>query len=221
MRRLAVFVLGAFTAPACGNGSSSGALGQAHASADCPSTDVACIAQGLDGPIAVGAAVPVKITLEFQGAATPPLHLVATHPDIFAVDGQTVRGKGPGSATLLIVQIGTDAVLDFLHVWVAAPDRLVLGVVSPEGIDLGDSPTSVELLAGDAFTLTPRLFARNQPLLGSAATAWAVDSDAVTLLREVTAAGERVRLIARQPGNATVTATQGALAATLAVEVKP
>src|SRR5947208_2033887 len=114
MRRLAAFVLCALTAPACGNGSSSGALGQAHASA--------------------------------------------------------------------------------------------------EGIDLGASPTSVELLAGDAFTLTPRLFARNQPLLGSAATDWTVDSDAVTLLREVTAAGERVRLVARQPGPATVTATQGALA---------
>src|SRR5215211_6302130 len=111
-------VLAVFTALAgagCASGSEGG-LGQAGVSSDCPSEDLTCIAQGLDGPLAVGAAVRVNVIVTFQGAATPPTRLVSSHLDILAVEGSSVRGIAEGNATLLIMLADEDVVIDFLHV---------------------------------------------------------------------------------------------------------
>jgi hypothetical protein len=214
-------VLAAFTALAgagCAVGSGGG-LGQADVSADCPSAELTCIAQGLDGPLAVGAAVRVNVNVAFQGAATPPTRLVSSHPDILTVEGSSVRGAAEGNATLLIMLADEDAVIDFLHVWVAAPDQLAVGVFSREGLDLGEALGSAELLPGEDLVLAARLYARGQRLVGDAEAAFSADSDVVTLLREPTSG--RTRVVARTPGHATVTVQANGLVAGLELEVLP
>src|SRR5262245_39220731 len=123
--------LAALSAPACGE-ASPGALGQAGVSSDCPHSDVACVVQGLDGPVAVGGAVKLHVAVQFQGAATPVTTLLSSHPAVLAAEGGTVRGMSPGLATLLILLGGSETVVDFLHVWVAAPDRLALHILSDD-----------------------------------------------------------------------------------------
>jgi hypothetical protein len=202
----------------CGGGSQ-GALGQAHVSADCPSQDLTCIARGLDGPLAAGAATEIDVMIDFQGAATPATRLLFSHPDILTVDGSRVQGTAAGNATLLIMLAEEDSVIDFMHVWVAEPDRLSIGVTSPDGRELGEASDRAELLSGEALLLAPMLYARGQQLLGEARSTWTADSDVVTLLREP--AGGRTRLVARKAGTALVTVESGGRTAQLALEVKP
>jgi hypothetical protein len=218
MNRPVLGFAAALAVASCGNGSQ-GALGQAHLSADCPSEDLTCVAQGLDGPLAVGAAARINVVQAFQGAATPPTRLVSSHPDILAVDGQTVRGVAEGRVTLLVMLADQEAVVDFIHVWVSAADRLALSVFTSDGRELGEVVTGAELLAGEDLVLAASVYARGQKLLGDTQAAFATDSDVVTLLREPTSG--RTRVVARRPGQATLTVTAGGLATTLSVEVKP
>jgi hypothetical protein len=213
---LAVFTVLAWAG--CGSGSE-GALGQADVSSDCPSADLTCIAQGLDGPLAVFAAVRVNVILAFQGAATPKTRLISSHPEILTVEGSSVRGAAEGNATLLIMLADEDVVLDFLHVWVAAPDQLTLGLFSKEGRDLGEALGSAELLPGEDLVLAARFYARGQKLLGDAEATFSTDSDVVTLLREPTSG--RTRVVARTPGHATITVQANGLVTGLELEVKP
>ena len=220
MNRLsfAAFAAAALAVWGCGGGSP-GALGQAHLSSDCPSQDLTCVVQGLDGPLAVGAAARINVALAFQGAATPPTRLVSSHPDILTVDGDSVRGAADGRVTLLVMLGDKDAVVDFMHVWVTAADRLALSVFTSDGRELGEVVTGAELLPGEDLVLAARLYAQGQKLLGDTQAAFATDSDVVTLLREPTSG--RTRMVARRPGQATITVTAGGLTTTLAVEVKP
>jgi len=214
---LGVFASAALAVASCGNGSE-GALGQAHLSADCPAQDLTCVAQGLDGPLAVGAAARINVVQAFPGSATPPTRLVSSHPDVLAVDGDLVRGATSGRATLLVMLADEDAVIDFMHVWVTAADRLALSVFTSDGRELGEVVTGAELLTGEDLVLSARLYARGQKLLGDSQAVFAIDSDVVTLLREPTSG--RTRVVARKPGQATITVTAGGLATTLALEVK-
>jgi hypothetical protein len=209
---------------ACASDGTKGALGQANASADCAQSDLTCVAKGLDGPLAVGAAVKVNVAIAFQGAAAPATRLVSSHPGVLVADegsGGVVRGAAPGNATLLVMLAEQDAVIDFLHVWVAKPDRLAMGVFTTDERTLGENLTRTEMVVDDDLILTAQLFAGGQSLLGAANTVWTVDSEfaAVTLLREGPA--DRVRAVARGPGLATVSLEVGDLTATLEVEVKP
>lgn len=217
-RRAVLAVCTALAGVGCAGGSEGG-LGQANVSSDCPSAELTCIAQGLDGPLAVGAAVRVNVIVEFQGAATPPTRLVSSHPDILAVEGSSVRGAAEGNATLLIMLADEDAVIDFLHVWVTAADRLALGLFSREGVDLGEALGSAELLTGEDLVLAAQFYARDQKLLGDAEASWSTDGDVVTLLREPTSG--RTRVVARKPGHATISVQANGLAAGLELEVKP
>lgn len=206
---------------------SDGALGQAHVSADCPAEELTCVASGLDGPLALGAQAKLNVMLAFQGAATPPTELRSSHPNVLAVDGDRVRGAASGHASLLILLAGDGtaqpsvppSVIDFMHVWVEAPDRVALTLFSPDGRDLGEAIAGAELLPGESLLLAPRLYARGQRLLGEAEATWTTSSDAITLLREPTAG--RTRAVARKPGTAIVSVETGGFTATLALEVKP
>ena len=191
---LGVFAAAALAAASCGEGSP-GALGQAHLSADCPSQDLSCVAQGLDGPLAVGAAARINVRQSFQGAATPPTRLISSHPDVLAIEGETVRGVGDGRATLLVMLADQDAVVDFLQVWVAAADRLALSVFTSDGRELGEVVTGAELLPGEDLVLAASVYARGQKLLGDTQAVFATNSDVVTLLREPTSG--RTRMVAR------------------------
>ena len=177
---LGAFAAAALTVASCNSGSE-GALGQAHLSADCPSQDLSCIAQGLDGPLAVGAAARINV---IQGCrlATPPTRLVSSHPDVLAVDGDVVHGATAGRVTLLVMLADEDAVVDFIHVWVTAADRLALSAFTSDGRELGEVVTGAELLTGEDSVLAARLYGRGQKLLGDTQAAFAVDSDVVTLL---------------------------------------
>jgi hypothetical protein len=215
---LGVFAAALLTASSCGEGTP-GALGQAHLSADCPAEDLSCVAQGLDGPLAVGATARINVVLAFQGAATPPTRLVSSHPEILAVDGENVRGAASGNVTLLLMLNDEDTVVDFMHVWVTEADRLALSVFTPDGRELGEVVTGAELLTGEDLVLAASLYGRGQKLLGNTGATFAADSDVVTLLREPTSG--RTRVVARKPGQATITVTAGGLATSLLVEVKP
>jgi len=220
MNRLLLLTLLAatVTAASCGEGSE-GALGQAHLSSDCPSEDLTCMVQGLDGPLAVGASARIAVVLAYQGAATPPTRFVSSHPDILAVDGDTVRGGVGGNATLLIMLNDEDTVIDFMHVWVAAPDRLALSAFTTDGRELGEVVTGAQLLPGEDLVLDASLYAGGQKLLGHAEATFTADSDVVTLLREPTSG--RTRLVARKAGQASIAVTADGLSTSLSVEVKP
>jgi hypothetical protein len=215
---LGTLVAATATAASCGEGSE-GALGQAHLSADCPSEDLTCMVQGLDGPLAVGASARIAVVLAYQGAATPPTRFVSSHPDILVVDGDNVRGGAGGNATLLIMLNDEDTVIDFMHVWVVAPDRLALSVFTTDGSELGEVVTGAELLPGEELVLDASLYAGGQKLLGHSEATFATDSDVVTLLREPTSG--RTRVVARKAGQATIAVTASGLATSLSVEVKP
>jgi len=215
---LGTVVAAIVTASSCGEGSP-GALGQAHLSADCPSEDLSCVAQGLDGPLAVGATARINVVLAFQGAATPPTRLVSSHPEILTVDGDNVRGTANGNVTLLMMLNDEDTVIDFMHVWVSDADRIALSIFTPDGRELGEVVTGAELLTGEDLVLDATLYARGQKLLGHSEATFEADSDVVTLLREPTSG--RTRVVARKPGQATVTVTASGLATSLSVEVKP
>jgi hypothetical protein len=215
---LGTVVAATVTASSCGEGSP-GALGQAHLSADCPSEDLSCVAQGLDGPLAVGATARINVVLAFQGAATPPTRLVSSHPEILTVDGDNVRGTANGNVTLLMMLNDEDTVIDFMHVWVSDTDRIALSIFTPDGRELGEVVTGAELLTGEDLVLDATLYARGQKLLGHSEATFEADSDVVTLLREPTSG--RTRVVARKPGQATVTVTASGLATSLSVEVKP
>jgi hypothetical protein len=215
---LGTVVAATVTASSCGEGSP-GALGQAHLSADCPSEDLSCVAQGLDGPLAVGATARINVVLAFQGAATPPTRLVSSHPEILTVDGDNVRGTANGNVTLLMMLNDEDTVIDFMHVWVSDADRIALSIFTPDGRELGEVVTGAELLTGEDLVLDATLYARGQKLLGHSEATFEADSDVVTLLREPTSG--RTRVVARKPGQATVTVTASGLATSLSVEVKP
>lgn len=216
-RRLSLLPL-LLTTVGC-SGGSEGALGQAHVSADCASEDLTCIARGLDGPLAAGASAEIDVVLGFQGAATPTIRLVSSHPEILTVEGSRVQGTSVGNATLLITLGEEDSVVDFMHVWVAEPDRLAIGVHSPEGRELGEATDRAELLPGESLVLAPRLYARGQPLLGEPTPSWTADSDVVTLLREPS--GGRIRAVARRAGTALIAVESAGRIAQLTLEVKP
>jgi hypothetical protein len=196
-----------------------GGLGQAHVSTNCPSEDLTCIVQGLEGPLAVGGTAQLNAQLEFQGSAPVPTELRSSHPGIFSVDGNRVLGKTVGHGSLLIMLANQESVVDFMHLWVVVPDRLALVLFTPDGRELGEALDGAELLPGESLLLASRFGARGQRLVGDPDATWTTDSDVVTLLREPTSA--RMRAVARKPGVATISVGAGALTSQLRLEVKP
>lgn len=200
----------------CAQGSS-GALGQTQASPQCSPSDLVCAVGGIDAPVATGASLPIDVSVTSQGSASPPLTFASADPTVFTVSGIHVDGIAPGVAALLVMTDG--AVLDFFHVWVQSPDALRLHRRTAEGVEVGDLPERVQLLAGDELWISAEPYAGAQRLLGEAGSTWTADAAVVQILED--GARHRRRLVARAAGTTTLEVTALDQTATLELEVLP
>jgi hypothetical protein len=170
----------------------------------------------LNAPIAVGATLEPEIQVDTQGSAAPTLHLESARPEVIAIEGGLLRAKTPGVAAILY---STDdgSVIDFLHIWVAAPNRMTFSRLAPTGGDLGEITEPVELLVGDQLTVSPKLYTGSQRLSGHYDVRWHIDPPLVRVLRDGTS--ERRRLVAERPGTAILIAESANISAKLELSV--
>lgn len=196
---------------ACGT---SGALHQATLAGQCAAGDEACARRHPVAPLAIGTRFYPDVSTEIPGSTTPHLVLDSAAPDIVAVDDGALVARAPGVAAVLI---STDdgAVVDFVHVWVAAPDHLTLA--RRDGDRIGGA---IGLAVGEDVTLQPILWAGAQRLAGDAEAAWTASTDGVvSVLRDGSLDRRRIR--ARAPGTTTLTVAHAGVEHTVAIEVVP
>jgi hypothetical protein len=215
MKRIVFGFLGAVLVGGCG---AEGGLGQAEFTPECGPSDLTCVVEGLEAPLAVGATLPVRVDLALQGSAAPPLTLETVDPAVFTVAGDRLTGMGAGTSALLVLA-PERRVLDFLHVWVAAPAEAALQRWTDDGRALGEIEGALQLFVGDELILSPVLFSGLQRLSGSAPASWTADA-ALLAMADAGIAGRR-RFVARQPGKTRIEAQVLGLSAAIEVEVLP
>jgi hypothetical protein len=219
MRRHWIALLSAW-AIGCGGGSSSnpdlaesvgpppsgGAFGNAEVRPECGTFSQACLKQGLDAPLAVGAALGLAIDYDIAGSAAPELTLSAANPEVIGVEGAVIVGEGEGSSSLLIMS-PEQQVVDFINVWVAAADTLEVVRHYENGDVIGTFADEGTLLVGDELLMSVEAFNTTQALMGQFETTFAIevlDGDApVTIVDDVVFGFHR--LAAREPGRVRVT----------------
>jgi hypothetical protein len=196
--------------PASGTGGSStpecGALGQE------------CLAAGLDAPLALGARYDVAIASQIAGSSGPPVTLAVADPSVLTVTDSAIEAVGAGASAVLFIG-PDDAVLDFLHVWVEAPDELRIIRYAQTGAVLGQVQDSVELLTGDEILVAVEPYAKAQPLMGTFEMVHSVDAAAVAIVPDPVAAWYRI--VARAAGSATVVFSGLGVEKRWAIEVLP
>ena len=193
-----------------------GGLGQADVTTECSPTDFACVTKGLDGPVAVGGVVPLALDFNIQGTSTPTVSLLSADPAVLKAAGTEVVGQAPGVAALVLVSEEGRAV-DFLHVFVAAPKRL--GMHRRDGgLDLGELVDDVEMIVGDEMLVEVEPYIDSQRLLGHGSSEWSAGSS-LTLLRDGTVG--RRRIVARTPGDSTLTVKAFGFEKSLNIRVMP
>ena len=199
---------------------SAGALGRLNISPECGALGQACVAFGLDAPLARGARLDLVLDLRLNGSSGPPVTLRAATPEIVAAEGTRVLGAGEGAAAILVAGPGGQ-VLDFLHLWVREADELRPVRTTEAGATVGPIRAHATLVVGEDLLLHFEAFGQGQPLLGQFPIEWTVEGDAAQIVED-TLVG-RYRLIARAAGAARVAAyapTLG-LEAALTLEVLP
>lgn len=206
--RFACFCVWPFALAGCGVG----ALGQA-ALVDDKGHESA--RQGFDRPLAVGATVRPEIDYKLRGAGAPSMHYEAADEAVIAADNGVLRGTRAGLTSLLLVS-DDGMVLDFFHLWVKEPTTLALRQVFADD-KAAELSGRVELLPGEALHLSATLRGEGQDLGGTATDTWKVDGGAVAVLEEGRAG--RRRVIALQPGRATLEVRMLDRIATLTIEV--
>lgn len=195
---------------ACG---ATGAMGQASLLHECKRGDDGCHRATPNAPLAVGARLRPDVQVDAAGSLMPVIALTTSRPDIVAIEDGALVGKAPGMAAVLIAtRDGT--VIDFQHVWVAAPTAIVVERAGGEELD-----GPVQLVAGEQLVLGSSLIGGSQRLSGEGALAWQVQGDGVSLLQD--GASGRRRLIARAPGHATIVVAALGVSAAVDVEVVP
>ncbi len=200
-------------------GGTSGALGQSSTADDCNPNDEACLASGLDAPLAVGASVRPRIKLDVQGSGAMDVDLVSTQPGVATAAGGVLTGHSPGIAAILM-RMPDGTVVDFVHIWVAAPTRIELVRMSPEGADRGTLSGDIGLVVGENIHLESRIYGEARELTGYADTRWRVDPPLVDVIGDGTEKGRRI--IARFAGRAKLTVeSAGRVAETNVVVVEP
>lgn len=206
---------------ACGT---TGAFRQAALFHECRAGEQGCKSLAPGAPLAVGARMRPSVELELAGTATPDVRVVSGRPDVIADDDGVLRGVSPGVAPVLITA-DDGTVIDFVHVWVAAPTRLAAFAAAGRTDDPEELTAPLELVAGESRWLTPAIYGGAQRLSGAGDIAWTVACDAgascpqIALLTD--GAPERRRLVARTPGKARITLDGLGLHADVDVEVVP
>ncbi len=206
------WLLAAIAAAGCAD--SSGAMGQTAIGTECARGDEACLAAGIDAPLAVGATLDLHVDATLLGAGTPTFDVVVVDPAVVGVEGRRLTGVADGLSALLFDASGT--VIDFFHLYVATADSLSLERVD-DGLEIRPG-ARVQLLVGDELPIATTLRRGPEPLIGYAATEWLAEG-AVELLDE--GIDGRRRLVARAPGSTPVTVRSLGLETTFTVEVLP
>lgn len=199
-----------------------GALGQANLRPECGALSQACLDQGLDAPIAVGARIGLGIDYDLAGNAGPSLALSAVDASVLAIDGAVVAGMQEGSTSLLITgPEGT--VIDFIHLWVAEPTQLHVVRHNDQGAAVGTVAAEGTLLVGDEVLLSVEAFDETQALIGQFDTAFTIDVldgvEPVIIVEDIVFGW--YRLVAREPGRARIMATALNQTREIEVEVLP
>lgn len=194
---------------ACGGGDgvggrpSSGDVGQMTVTPECGALSQACIAQGLNAPLALGSELELSVEYKIPGTSGPPTTIASANQDVIqAPDDTTLAAVGPGMSAVMFVGPGGE-VMDIIHAWVQAAAELRIMRYADNGTLLGQVQASSQLLVGDEVFVAIEPYANSQPLLGNFDLHYEVDTDAVTLLADPVLAFYRV--VARNPGHAIVT----------------
>jgi hypothetical protein len=177
------------------------------------------LASALDAPLAVGGEVRPAIHLDIKGSTAPPTHLVSPINGIIEVKDGLLVGKAEGVAPVLVALDGTNTVVDFYHVWVRPADRLEVHGIEPSGNDVGALTERVQLINGESLRLVPHAYAGPSQLAGVARSTWVVEPPIAAVLRE--GLPNRIRLVAKQPGNATLKVTMLGATSNLPLQVMP
>jgi len=189
-------------------GCGAGALNSAVVANDCKPGDKGCDASLVNGPLAEGATLDPRISIDLPGSTTPAIHLESAAPDVLFVEGDHVRARAPGmSALLFVTDDGT--VIDFLHVFVKTPTRLSLDRIAADGAT--ESVTmSMDVLTGELVRLRATPLGDGQVLEGSLPIEWSVTPASVAEVLSDGQANKR-RILAKAPGAAVVTVKAGNL----------
>jgi hypothetical protein len=217
MRSYVVLSTALLTALGCGSDGSSGGLGQIQFSADCGS-DEACLAAGLDAPLAVGASLKATMIFSYRGSAATMFTLTSVNPSVVMVKDTELIGVADGTVALL-VSAPDGRLVDFIHLSAATADRLDLHRLTMEGAAMGQLEERLQLLVGESAVIDVRHSLDGTTLLGSIRPEWTTNSQAITLLDD--GLGSRRRIVARTPGVARLTVAAVGLTAQLDVEVLP
>jgi hypothetical protein len=201
---------------AVGCAGDSGALDQSGVTTECSPTDFACVTAGLDGPVAVGGVVPLALDTELGGSSAPAITLLSADPAVLKAAGTEVVGQAPGVAALVLLT-DAGAAVDFLHVFVAAPKRVGLHR-RDGGLDLGELVGELDMLVGDELVIEVDPYLDSQRLLGRGASTWTTGAE-LTLLRD--GVSNRRRVVARTPGETTLTVEAFGFDKTLTIRVLP
>lgn len=193
-----------------------GALENSNWATECSPTDFACVTAGLSGPVAVGGVVPLSVDVDVLGSSTPTVTLLSADPTVLKASGTEVVGQAPGLAALILLA-ANDQAIDFLHVSVAAPNRLGLHR-RDGGLELGEIVEEIQMVSGDEMVLEVAPYLDSQRLLGKGTSEWSTGPN-VTLLRD--GSPERRRVVARTPGEEDITVRAFGFEKTLHVEVLP
>lgn len=180
------------------------------------STSNADDAKELNAPLAVGAAIQPDINLSLKGTAMPTLLLTSGRPDVVADEGGQLIGRAPGISAILVTT-KEGVVLDFYHLWVEQASRATLHRSYADGRDMGELREGLDLMVGEATVLTPKVFYEAQELAGTLDGEWRVEPDIAAVLRE--GVGQRRRLVARTPGEATLTVKLANVVVTVPIRV--
>lgn len=200
---------------ACGT---AGALHQATLFKECRVGDATCRRAAPDRPIAVGARLRPTVSVDVAGSVMPVVALSSTREDVIAVDDGALVARAPGFAAVLIAT-ADGTIIDFQHVWVAAPTGIVVERPSPVGHGVEELVGGLQLVPGEQVLLSSTLLGGTQRLAGEGEIEWRVEGDGVSLLRD--GAGDRRRLVARAPGAARVTVATLGVSTSFDVEVVP
>lgn len=195
-----------------------GALEQAELSAACEPDDVVCASLGLDAPIAVGADLRLNVAASSPGVTTPTMHLESARPDVAVALDHAVQGVAPGM-TALLISTKAGLVMDFVHLFVAAPTRLGVHRFDGAVATTEEIAGRIQLLSGDEIVLAPAPYRGEERLMGRSEATWSVDTTAVLLLEEGVLG--RRRVVAREPGEASLTIFSFGLEHTVELEVLP
>lgn len=185
-------------ASACG-----GAMAQVRPSGGGGADDGA-LASALGAPLAVGGEIRPGLHFDVPGSTAPPTRLLSARADVVEVRDGVLIGRSPGVSAVLVALTPSDTVLDILHVWVRPADRVEVHGVDVQGGDLGPLRDPLDLLPGESARLVAHPYAGGDRLVGVGTSTWDVDPPIASVLRD--GMPNRVRLVARRPGNAIVRA---------------